>query len=232
MPRPLHPLLPLSPRASSAGGNRPSHSEHSPAGTRRERREKLQQIHQAFPSPGSKSFHQTQRHLLLDHRGPESTPFSSPENTPHKCPHPPLSPVPHSPAIDPQSVTKPLHSSLSQPMHHGRNQNHDDSHIDFPTQKTHRHRGLALTASLPGTTKTVPLLPSGSSPGLPSVIPPMQGSSAMFTSPCLCLQRQIPIDFLQQLVYSLVLEYLLHVGPSPIVSENKKPHGAPSSSVR
>jgi hypothetical protein len=45
----------------------------------------------------------------------------------------------------------------------------------------------------------------------------MKYSPAMLTPHALRFQRQIPIDFLQQLVYSPVSEYLLHVGPSPLI---------------
>ena len=172
---------------------------------------KLHQLQQPFPLPGPKGFHQTQRHVLLQNRPPQPTPFRSPEPPLHKSAFPPLPPVLQGPSVDLQHLPKPFHPLLAQAMHHGRDQNHHHPHIHLATQKTHRPRSLALTAPLPGAAKTVALLPPSSSPRLPRVVPPMQCSPAMLHTPRPVPSTPNPIDFLQQLVYSPVSEYLLHV---------------------
>ena len=121
------------------------------------------------------------------------------------------------------------------PMHHGRDQNHHDPYIDLPAQKTHRRRRLALTASLPGTAKTVALLPLRSSPRLSRIVPPMQVLPRNAHTPLPAPSTPNPYRLPPATRILSCLGVSSPCGSFSFdrsCSENKKPHGAPSSSVR
>src|SRR5439155_7366191 len=92
---------------------------------------------------------------------------------------PPMPPVLQRASIDAQALAENLDPLGFEPMLHGRNQNHDDPHVDLTSQETDRRWGVSLAASVPITAKTVTInfLTLGrSTPRLPLVVGPVQMS--------------------------------------------------------